>query len=185
MGECYALSVTKSHSVLVTLYDCKRIYEYRADGRVIKMICVSIENLTHCIQSSNDNDIFVVSRCNKKTTKSQVCIIDTDGQILHSHHLNVSGLPDHLKMTLDSHGHVIVTDFVNHTVQLLSPTLTHLGYIQIPGHQIKYPNALHFDELNHRLYIGQMSSECLFVLEAGVSVSNNTGAAQGIHNQLS
>jgi len=182
MGECCALSITKSYSVLVTLYDCKLVYEYKSDGSLIRMISFPMDNPTHCIQLSNDMFV-VVGHLNWKTSQSQVCIIDKDGHILRSHDLDVTELSDHLKMAVDSHGHVIIADYINHTVKLLSPSLTNLGYIHVPGRQLKYPNALHIDELNHRLYIGQFSSECMFILEADVSVSNNIRSVEGINNQ--
>jgi len=179
MGACYSLSITKSYSVLATLYDCKLIYEYKADGSVIRMISFPMDNPTHCIQLSND--MFVVSRCNKESMESQVCIIDKDGHILCSNDINITDFSSGGSMAVDSQGHVMLAHYIYHTIELLSPTLTHLGYIHIPGH-LNYPNALHVDELNHRLYIGQMSNECLLVLEAEASVSNNTRAAESINN---
>jgi len=150
-------------------------------------------NPTHCIQLSNDKFV-VVGHSNTKTNQDQVCIVDKDGYILRSHDLNVTDrskmalVPGHLKMAVDSHGQVMVADYINHTIELLSPTLTHLGYIHIPGHQIKSPCALHFDEINHRLYIGQLSvgqssSETVFVLEIDVSVSKSVRPVEGINNQ--
>jgi len=67
-------------------------------------------------------------------------------------------------MAVDIHGNVLVTDSDNNRVQLLSPTLTYFGDIAIPGHELNYPYALHFDELNHRLYIGEWNSGRMFVL---------------------
>jgi len=57
-------------------------------------------------------------------------------------------------MAVDMHGHVMVTGWPHGRIELLSPTLTHLGYIQIPAYKLNGPCALHLDELNHRLYIG-------------------------------
>jgi len=59
---------------------------------------------------------------------------------------------------------VLVDDSCNNRVQLLSSTLTHFGDIVIPGRQLNEPYALHFDELNHRLYIGEWTSGRIFVL---------------------
>jgi len=180
-GLCFALSITKSYSVLVTLYDCKQMFEYKEDGSVIRIINFPMGNPTHCIQLSND--LFVVGHSKCVTNQRQVCIMDKDGHILRSHDLSVRLTSEHLEIAVDSHGYVIVAEYYDHRVELLSPTLTHLGYIQKPGHKIMCPMALHFDELNHRLYIGQVSCEYLFVLEADVSVINSMRAAEGINNQ--
>jgi len=47
---------------------------------------------------------------------------------------------------------------------LLSPTLTYFGDIVIPGPKLNGPYALHFDELNHRLFIGEWAGGRVFVL---------------------
>jgi len=65
-------------------------------------------------------------------------------------------------IAVDKHGNVLVVDCFNYRVELLSPTLTHLGYISIPGYVLDEPWALHLDELNHRLYFGD---DRLFVLQ--------------------
>jgi len=70
------------------------------------------------------------------------------------------------RIAVDTHGHVIFADWYHDRVELLSPTLTHLGYIQIPGCKLYSPRALHLDELTHRLYIGEYFGR-LFVLGEG------------------
>ena len=42
--------------------------------------------------------------------------------------------PRHL--ALDRHGNVLVADSGNNRVVLLSSSLTHLGYIPVPGHEL-------------------------------------------------
>ena len=64
--------------------------------------------------------------------------------------------PRHL--AVDRHGNVLVADRGNNRVVLLSPSLTRLGYITVPGHELSGPHALHLDLLTHRLYIGEWSS---------------------------
>jgi len=61
---------------------------------------------------------------------------------------------------------VLVVDRSNSRIQLLSPTLTYLGDIEIPGHQATQMYALHSDELNHRLYIGSIMilDVCLYLV---------------------
>jgi len=70
-------------------------------------------------------------------------------------------------LAVDIHDNVLVLDRGNNRVQLLSPTLTYLGDIEIPGHQLKDPDAVYFDELNHRLYIGETGGRRLFVVRCG------------------
>jgi len=71
------------------------------------------------------------------------------------------------QLAVDKHGHVMVADWGNDRVELLSPILTHLGYIEIPGYKLNGSSALHLDELNHRLYIGEQLGGQVFVLDIG------------------
>jgi len=101
-----------------------------------------------------------------------VCIIDTSGHIVQFYGgpagSDIGQMIRPANMIVDTHSNVMVIDEGNDRVELLSPTLTHLGYIQIPGYELDGPHTLHFDELNHRLYIGQRRGR-IFVL--GVNIS--------------
>jgi len=60
-------------------------------------------------------------------------------------------------MAIDSQGFVFVADCGNNRIELLDSTLTHFGYVYTAGHQLSQPHALHFDQGNGRLYIGEFS----------------------------
>jgi len=165
-GTCYEFSVTKCFNVLTTLYIARRIQEYTTRGSLIREISLhsSIGGQMHCVQLSTGN--FVVS--DRGGQHHRVCIVDTSGHIIQSYRgYPGSGVgqlhyPHHL--VVDIHDNVLVVYSGNHRVQLLSPTLTYLGDIKIPGHQLNHPTTLHFDELNHSLYIGEGASGCMFIL---------------------
>ena len=75
------------------------------------------------------------------------------------------GLLSHPRdLAVDRHGNVLVADYNNNKVVLLSPSLTHLGYITVPRHELKQPWALHLDLLTHRLYIAEYGTGRVFVL---------------------
>ena len=80
-------------------------------------------------------------------------------------------------LAVDRHGNVLVADTYNHRVVLLSPSLTHLGYIPVPGHGLSKPSALHLDLLTHRLYIGEWIGT-VFVLGVDDSVLMSTVNSQ-------
>jgi len=129
-----------------------------------------IESIQHCMELSEDR--FIVSH-GIIGGNSGVCIIDTNGLVIHSYSgrpgTNVGQMFLPRVMTVDKHGYVMVADSGNHRVELLSPTLTHLGYLEIPEHKLHYPSVLHLDDLSHRLYIGESWSGRLFVLEGDIS----------------
>jgi len=115
----------------------------------------SIEYPWHSVQLFSDR--FVVSHGSGESLQ-RVCLIDTSGLIIlcygGAEGSGVGQLNEPRQLAVDRHGNVLVTDEYNSRVVLLSPSLTHLGYIQIPGHQLQRPRALHLDELIRRLYIG-------------------------------
>ena len=87
--------------------------------------------------------------------------MDDSGRILKSYGGPKGSGVDQLDwpchLAVDKHGYVLVADFRNNRVVLLSRELTHIGYIQTPGHQLMNPWSLHLDEVNHRLYVGETS----------------------------
>jgi len=157
-GTCLGLSLTYTGNVLVTQRHTNQIREYTPDGRFIREIRLdsSIEGPRHSIQLFNGQ--FVVSHCSGKSLQ-RVCLVDTSGDIIKSYGGAVgSGVgqlhgPRHL--AVDGYGNVLVADRHNNRVVLLSPSLTHLGYIQIPEHELNQPYALHLDIQTDRLYIGE------------------------------
>ena len=97
-----------------------------------------------------------------------MCIIDAAGQIVKSYGgtkgLSIGQMQPPRHLAVDGHGNVLVADCNNDRVELLSPALTHICYLHISGYQLKGPVALHLDEANHRLYIGEWDGQRLFVL---------------------
>ena len=88
--------------------------------------------------------------------KNRACIVDMSGCIIHSY----SGLRESAvqlcrpyRLAVEKHDCVFVADRHNHKVKILSPTLTHLGNVTLTQNKLSYPNCLHLDELNGRLYI--------------------------------
>jgi len=178
-GECWALSLTKCYNVLITLYS-NRFQEYTTDGCFIRQISLvdCMDCLMHCVQLSTGN--FVVCHFGRN---HRVCIVDPSGHIILSYGTsNGSGVgqlnyPCHL--AVDTHDNVLVADCNNNRVQLLSPSLTYLGDLVIPGHQLNKPATLHVNELNHRLYIGEFGGERIFVLRVNKPSRRGTYSSAG------
>ena len=167
-GECHGLSETNTCSVLVTLCDTNQIQEYTTDGSLIREISLdsSIGYPRHCVQLSSDR--LLVSH-GWLELLNRVCIVDMSGRIIQSYGgsrgSGVGQLNYPRNLAVDRYGNVLVADPRNHRIVLLSSSLTHLGYITVPGHQLNQPDALHLDLSNHRLYIGEEHSNGrMFVL---------------------
>jgi len=162
VGECcWGLSLTSTDNVLVTVWGIKQIKEYTSNGLLMREISLdsSIVHPQHSIQLSSDR--FVVSH-GWTGLLHRVCLVDTSGRIIQCYGRaegsDVGQLNQPRHLAVDGNGNVLVADQGNNRVVLFSPSLTHLGYIETPGHQLNKPWALHLDELTHRLYIGESTS---------------------------
>ena len=71
------------------------------------------------------------------------------------------------QLAIDRYGNVLVADTSNNRIVLLSCSFTDLGYIPVPGLEVKDPSALFVDQLNHRPYIVEGTTECVFILIVG------------------
>lgn len=82
-GTPGGLSVTKNHHLIVTLWDTRRILKYTASGSLIEEISldVSIDNPKHAVELTKG--LFLV--CHAEGKLHRVCIVDKDGDIVHSY----------------------------------------------------------------------------------------------------
>jgi sugar lactone lactonase YvrE len=153
----FGLSVTRNHHLLVTLPRSKRIREYTTHGDVMREINldVSIDRPRHSIELSSGQ--FVV--CHVGATQHRVCTVDTSGRIVQSYGglrgLSAGQLNSPFCLAVDKRGYVLVADWDNYKVQILSPALTHLCDVTLPGHGLSFPCSLHVDEQRGRLYVGE------------------------------
>ena len=96
-----------------------------------------------------------------------MCVVDRAGCIIHSYGGPKGSSTDQLnvpcRLAVDTRDCVFVADYGNNRIEVLSPTLTRLGDVITPGHQLNGPRALHLDELNDRLYIGHNPKQVLVI----------------------
>jgi len=75
-------------------------------------------------------------------------------------------------LAVDSQDYILVLDMYNNRVEVLSPTLDHIGYIALLGSDeplvFNQPAAMHLDEQNRRLYVGEWGGGRVYVLTANV-----------------
>jgi len=96
--------------------------------------------------------------------------VDTKGRIIRSYGGAVGSRGGRLNtptyLAVDSHGHILVTDTENNRIQVFNSKLFHLSDVEIPGHTLKQPMALHLDAQAGRLYIAEVAGGRIFVLDA-------------------
>ena len=152
------LSVTDTHSVLVTCREVRKIKEFSTDGVLLREIYLSTQDVMspkHTVQLSNGQ--FIVCHGHPEDPVHRVCLIGSDGCIVKSYGgPRGSGsqqmtVPCHL--AVDGNGFVFVADFNNYRVLLLSPELTYVRDVVSRDRLNWKPQRLLLDVQRRRLYI--------------------------------
>ena len=91
------------------------------------------------------------------------CIVDTRRRVEPSHQWGcviqsyggsqgsrVGQLSNPRDLAVDGYCKVLVADSGNNRVVSLSPSLTHLSYVTVPGHLLNQPCLLYLDQLHQR-----------------------------------
>jgi len=164
-GALTGLSVTRRHTLLVTLWFKPSIREYMTDGSLLRNIelDINIKHPWHAVELSSGQFVVV----DDFNAQRGVYVVDTAGYIVHSYNGPQDLITDPTYYTsapVDSHDNVFVADLINDRVELLSAMLIHIGYISIPDLKIDNETSLHLDELRRRLYIS--TADGLYVITA-------------------
>jgi len=155
--EPACISVTDTHSVLVTCQEVRKIKEFSTDGKLLRQIQLSEDVVSpwHTIQLSSGE--FIVSHGVPSNPVHRVCLIDSNGHVVKSYggpkgsgsqQMNV---PAHL--AVDRDGFVFVADLINHRVLLLSPALTSIREVLSREQQKWNPCRMWLDSDIHKLYV--------------------------------
>jgi len=152
----FSLSVTYTHSVLVTCDEVHKIKEFSTDGKLLRETKLPhrVVSPWHTVQLSSGQ--FIVCH-GDSPQKSRVCHIGSDGYIVKSyggpkapasHQINV---PVHL--AVDEDGFIFVVDLITFRVLLLSPDLAYVRDV-VSRDQLKWhPLRLSVDVQRRRLYV--------------------------------
>ena len=151
------LSVTDTHSVLVTCDAVRKIKEFTTDGKLLRQILLAEDVVSprHTIQLSSGE--FIVSHGDRNDPIHRVCLIGSDGRVVKSYgRPKGSGtqqmyVPAHF--AVDRNEFVFVVDLNNDRVLLLSPALTFVREV-VSREQLKWrPLRLWYDSDRRRLYV--------------------------------
>jgi len=151
------LSVTDTHSVLVTSNKVRKIKEFSTHGKLLRQIQLPQDVMSprHTVQLSDKQ--FIVSHGAYADPVRRVCLIGSDGHVVKTYGgPKGSGsqqmtVPCHL--AVDTNGFVFVADVNNYRVLLLSPELTYVRDV-VSRDQLKWnPERLFLDVQRRRLYV--------------------------------
>lgn len=153
------LSITNTHTVLVTCRDVRKIKEFTTHGELLRQIELSQDVVSprHAIQLSRGEFIVCHGARGDPASLHRVCLLGSDGQVIKSYggprgsgseQMNVP-----LHMAVDGNGFVFVLDHNNHRVLLLCSALTYIREV-VSSEQLKWdPLRLFLDDDRRRLYV--------------------------------
>ena len=154
---CYSLSVTDTHTLLVTCDKAQKIKEFSTDGRPIREIQLAQDVVSpfHAVKLSSGQ--FVVCHGRFFDPVQRVCLVSSDGQVVKSFGgakgTGSQQMYTPVHIAVDRNGFVFVADLNNRRVLLLSPSLSFVREV-VSHEQLKWaPLRLWLDEDSRRLYI--------------------------------
>ena len=151
------LSLTATHSVLVTCDKDRQVKEFSTDGQLLQVLTLPQDVVSpwHTIQLSSGE--FIVCHGNRDDQLHRVCLIGSDGSVVNSYGgprgsgRQQMDVPAHL--TVDRNEFVFVVDLNNCRVLLLSPMLTYVREV-MSRKQLRWkPLRVHLDSDRRRLYV--------------------------------
>jgi len=152
-----SISVTDTHSVLVTCDKVRKIKEFSTDGKLLRQIQLpeDVVSPQHTIQLSSGE--FIVCHGDGPDPVHRVCLIDSNGHVVKLYGgpkgsgTQQMHVPAHL--AVDRNGFVFVADVNNSRVLLLSPALTFVREI-LSRDQLEWkPRRVWLDSDIRRLYV--------------------------------
>ena len=155
--EVHGLSVTDTHSVLVTCPKSRQVKEFTTFGRLLRQIKLAQDVMSPnpAIQLSSGQ--FLVCHGDDNDPVHRVCLVGADGQVVKAYGgppgsgSRQLDMPAH--MAVDRNGFVFLVDLRNCRVLLLSPELTYVRDFA-SREQLKWdPVRLFLDADKGRLYV--------------------------------
>jgi len=155
--EPAGISVTDTHSVLVTCDKVRKIKEFSTDGKLLRQIQLpeDVVSPQHTIQLSSGE--FIVCHGDGPDLVNRVCLSDSNGHVVKSYGgpkgsgIQQMNVPYHL--AVDRNGFVFVADLNNYQVLLLSPALTFVGEVLSREQLECAPGRMWLDSDIRRLYV--------------------------------
>jgi len=152
----FGLSVTDSHTVLVTCGDVilSKIKEFGTDGQLFRQLQLpgDVMSPLHTVKLSSKQ--FMV--CHGQS-RHRVCLLSCDGQLVESSYGSPGSgsqqMNEPAHLAVDRNGYVFVADYNNSRVLLLSPSLTYIREVVSRNKLVGWPVRLCLDEARSRLYV--------------------------------
>ena len=151
------LSLTCTHSVLVSCYVVRKIKEFSTDGQLLHVLTLPQDVVSpwQAIQLSSGQ--FIVCHGLPADPLHRVCLISSGGSVVKSFGgpkgSDSQQMSVPLQMAVDRNEFVFVVDVNNRRVLLLSPLLTYVRDV-VSREQLKWqPYRVHLDSDRGRLYV--------------------------------
>ena len=151
------ISVTDTHSVLVTCDEVRKIKEFSTDGKLLRQIQLPEDVVSPCHTIQLSSGEFIVCHGDPPDPLHRVCLIDSNGHVVKSYGgpkgSGTQQMNGPIHLAVDRNGFVFVADLINDRVLLLSPALTFVREV-LSRDQLKWkPLRIWLDSDIRRLYV--------------------------------
>ena len=169
------LSVAKNFNILVTCLKPAELFEYTQIGNLVRIIQLKKDESSSFLSTCAlhvDNDTFLVCHggcLSQQSHDQRVCLTDNSGRISKSYgeergsDTRLLNSPFHL--AVDRDGFIMVADFGNNRIALLTPSLEFVKHFTCHSLDLKHPFRLFFDESRNRLYVSDDSTTELAIFK--------------------
>jgi DNA-binding beta-propeller fold protein YncE len=153
-----ALSVNRSHNLLVACNISSKIQEYSSDGSLIREISVSSRPWQAV--ERNDGSLCVTTQGPVRG----VFVLSIDGEVIHSNQSTTEGCGKSLmrrpcSLAANDEGFVLVADHDDNKILVLNPTLTDACELPLLPETITKPFSLYLDASCGKFYVGEFNTE--------------------------
>ena len=159
-GLPYGLSVTPDPDfhLLVTCYVARKLKEFTTNGTLVRQILLQ-DDLAHPLHAIQFDGQFIVSHGLYFDFLNRVCVVNSTGHVTRCYggqRGSAAGqLSEPLHLAVDEEGNVLVADFYNDRVLLLSKTLDYVR--ELVSAQNMKPSRLCLDVSRGRLFVSDGS----------------------------
>ena len=151
------LSVTDTHSLLVTCDEVRKIKEFSSDGKLLREVELSAEVVSpwHTVQLSSGD--FIVCHGRSDDPVHRLCMVGSGGDVAKSYGGPVGSGSQQMnlpaQMAVGKNGFVFVVDHNNYRVLLVSPAFNYIREV-VTRDQLKWkPQRVWLDNDKRRLYV--------------------------------
>jgi len=168
VASCPAgVSVNREHNVLVVSEGERKLQVFNTHGTLLQDVKfqAGIDKPQRAVQLANGQLVVSSDACD-----NQLCLIGMDGQLQSVYKekgSSVGKMNAPRGIAVDKHNNVLLADMNNNRLLVFNQSLTRAQVMPVRVNGgFKHPRSLWYDQLQRRLYIGQLNSGRVIVINS-------------------